>query len=184
VASDKKGEIAERYATALFELAEEKGELDRVAADLRALRGMLAASIELRRMCASPVIGRDAQGRAIAALAGRGEFSTMTANFLGVLSRQGRLFALNVAIRAFLSMLAAKRGEITARVASATPLAEAQVAAVGAALRRALGSAVALEPEVDAKLLGGLVVQVGSRMLDGSLRTKLQRLSLAMKGTA
>ena len=182
MASENKGGIAERYAMALFELAEEKGELDRVAGDLKSLRAMMSGSTELRRMCASPVIGLAAKGRAVAGLAKRADLSIVTANFLGVLAHNGRLAALSATISAFLQLLASKRGELTARVTSATPLNEAQIAAVTAALRRGMGQAVALDPVVNSSLIGGLVVQVGSRMLDGSVKTKLQRLSLAMKG--
>lgn len=182
MASDNKGGIAERYAAALFELAEANGELDRVAGDLRGLRAMLAESTDLRRLCASPVLKKAEQTRAIAALAARAGFSSLTAKFLGVLVTNGRLYAVAGTIAAFLAQLAAKRGELTARVSSAQPLNETQVAAMSAALKRSLGRAVALEPQVDASLLGGLVVQVGSRMLDGSIKTKLQRLSLSMKG--
>ena len=182
MASDKKGGIAERYAMALFELAEEKGELDRVAADLRTVRGMLNESADLRRMCASPVIGLAAKGRAMAGLASRAGLAPITGNFLGLLARNGRLVALGAAIGAFLELLASKRGELTAKVVSAAPLAPGQIDSVSAALKKGLGRSVALETAVDAKLLGGLVVQVGSRMLDGSIKTKLQRLSLAMKG--
>jgi F-type H+-transporting ATPase subunit delta len=167
---------------ALFELAEEKGELDKVAGDLRDLRAMLAASAEFRRMCASPVIGIAAKNRAVAALAKQAGFSTVTANFLGVLARNGRLFALAKTIKAYIALLAAKRGELTAQVISAAPLTEGQVTAVAAALKRGMGRGVALEQSVDAGMIGGLIVQVGSRMIDGSVRTKLQRLSLAMKG--
>jgi len=182
VASENKGGIAERYAMALFELAEEKGELDRVAGDLRSLRAMMRESVDLRRVCASPVIGLAAKGRAMAGLAKRADLSTVTGNFLGVLAHNGRLVVLSATISAFLELLATKRGELTARVTSATPLTETQIAAVTAALKRGMGQAVALDPAVDASLIGGLVVQVGSRMLDGSVKTKLQRLSLAMKG--
>jgi F-type H+-transporting ATPase subunit delta len=183
VASDNKGGIAERYAMALFELAEEKGELDRVAADLRNLRAMLSESMDFRRMCASPVIGLAAKGRAVAGLAKRADLSQATSNFLGVLAHNGRLIVLPATIGAFLELLATKRGELTAHVTSAARLADPQVTSIVAALKRGLGRAVAVETAVDAKLLGGLVVQVGSRMLDGSIKTKLQRLSLAMKGT-
>ena len=182
MASDNKGGIAERYAAALFELAEANGELDRVAGDLKSLRAMLAESADLRRLCASPVLKKAEQNRAIAALSARAAFSPLTAKFLGVLATNGRLFSVLGAIAAFLAQLAAKRGELTARVSSAQPLSESQITAVSAALKRSLGRAVALEPQVDASLLGGLVVQVGSRMLDGSIKTKLQRLSLSMKG--
>jgi len=183
VASEKKSGLAERYATALFELAEEKGELDRVADDLKSLRAMLAESADLRRLVASPVTNRAELYKAVAALAAKAGLSGTVANFLGVLIHNGRLFSLDAAIRAFLAHLAAKRGELTARVTSAAPLNETQIAAVSAALKRALGASAALESTVDPSLLGGLVVQVGSRMVDGSIKTKLQRLSLAMKGT-
>lgn len=182
MASEKKSGIAERYAAALFDLAEERGELDRVAGDLKSLRAMLAESADLRRVVASPVINRAELYKAVAALAADAGLTVTVANFLGVLVHNGRLFSLEAAIRAFLARLAAKRGELTARVTSATPLTEAQVTAVAAALKRALGASAALESTVDPTLLGGLVVQVGSRMVDGSIKTKLQRLSLAMKG--
>lgn len=182
MAFQMKGGLADRYAAALFDLAEEQGELDRVAADLRSLRAMLVASPELKRLCASPVVGRPELGRAMAALAERGAMVALTAHFLGVLVRNGRLFALDATIGAFLARLAAKRGEVTASVASAQPLSVPQTEALAVALKRATGGAVALDATVDPGLLGGLVVQVGSRMVDGSLRTKMQRLSLAMKG--
>lgn len=182
MASQNKGGIATRYAAALFELAEEKGELDKVAGDLRDLRKMLADSADFRRMVASPVIDRKQRTAAVEEIAKRGGLSTLTANFLGVLVHNGRLFTLDATIGAFLALLAGKRGELTAHVSSATPLAESQIAAVSAALKKALGRTVALESSVDPSLIGGLVVKVGSRMIDGSLKTKLQRLSLSMKG--
>ncbi len=182
MASENKGGIAERYAAALFELAEEKGELDKVAGDLRDLRKMLAESNDLRRMIANPVIARKQRLQAVQELAKKAGFSTLTANFLGVLINNGRLFSADAAIGAFLAMLAAKRGELTAQVSSATPLAQSQIDAVSAALKKALGRTVALESTVDPSLIGGLIVKVGSRMIDGSLKTKLQRLSLSMKG--
>jgi F-type H+-transporting ATPase subunit delta len=182
VASENKGGIAGRYAAALFELAEEKGELDKVAGDLRDLRKMLVDSGDLRRMVASPVIDRKERRKAIGEIAQRSGFSSLTGNFLGVLVNNGRLFTLESAISAYLAQLAAKRGELTAQVASAAPLAETQIAAVSAALKKALGRTVALESVVDPSLIGGLIVKVGSRMIDGSLKTKLQRLSLSMKG--
>jgi F-type H+-transporting ATPase subunit delta len=182
VASENKGGIAGRYAAALFELADEKGELDKVAGDLRDLRKMLAESADMRRMVASPVIDRKDRTNAIGEIAKRSGFSTTTANFLGVLVHNGRLFALGNVIGAFLALLATKRGELTAEVSSAQPLTESQIAAVSAALKKALGRTAALESTVDPSLIGGLVVKVGSRMIDGSLKTKLQRLSLSMKG--
>lgn len=182
MASEKKSGIAERYAAALFELADEKGELDRVAGDLKSLRAMLAESADLRRMIASPVT-RGELYKAVAAIASCAGLSDTVAHFLGVLVHNGRLFTLGAAISAYLALLATRRGELTAKVSSATPLTEAQISAVSAALKRALGSTASLDATVDPSLLGGLVVQVGSRMVDGSIKTKLQRLALAMKGT-
>jgi F-type H+-transporting ATPase subunit delta len=182
VASENKGGIAERYAAALFELAEEKGELDKVAGDLRDLRKMLAESADLRRMIANPVIARKQRLAAVEELAKKAGFSHLTHNFLGVLINNGRLFAAKDAIAAYLALLATKRGEMTAQVSSATPLAQSQIDAVSAALKKAMGRTVALESVVDPSLIGGLIVKVGSRMIDGSLKTKLQRLSLSMKG--
>lgn len=182
MASGNKGGIAGRYAAALFELAEEKGELDKVAGDLRDLRKMLADNADMRRMVASPVIDRKDRTNAIGEIAQHSGFSKITANFLGVLVHNGRLFAIDDAIGAFLALLAAKRGELTAEVSSAQPLTESQITAVSAALKKALGRTAALEATVDPSLIGGLVVKVGSRMIDGSLKTKLQRLSLSMKG--
>ena len=183
MASEKKSGIAERYAAALFELAEERGELDRVATDLKSLRAMLAESADFRRLVASPITNRPQLYKAVAVLAQKADLSGTVANFLGVLVHNSRLFSLDAAIRAFLAQLAAKRGELTARVFSAAPLTETQLSAVSAALKRAFGRTAALEATVDPSLLGGLVVHAGSRMVDGSIKTKLQRLSLAMKGT-
>ncbi len=182
MASEDRGAIADRYALALLELAEESAALDPIAADLRALRAMIAESADLRRLLVNPVIDRGLQERAIAALAARAQFGLLVVKFLGLMARKRRLFALEGAIGAFFARLAAKRGEAVARVASARPLSESQLQAVASALHRALGRGTSVEAVVDSSLLGGLVVQVGSRMIDGSLKTKLQRLSLAMKG--
>lgn len=182
-ASESAG-LAERYANALFDLADERKALDAVADDLRQLRAMLAGSPDLDRLVRSPILSRDQQGRAVAALAGKAAFGDLTTNFLGLLARNRRLFAVRSMIEAFLAELAKRRGEVTAKVASAVPLTEAQLATVTDALRRAVGSKVSVDLTVDPSLLGGLVVRVGSRMVDSSIRTKLQRLELAMKGVA
>lgn len=174
--------LAGRYATALFELAAEQNALDAVANDLRALRQLTAESADLARLIASPVIAREQQAKAVTAIAERAGFHAMTRNILGVLAMNRRLFALPGVIDGYLALLAKSRGEVTAEVSSATPLTEAQVAAVTDALRQAIGSKITLDTKVDKRLLGGLVVRVGSRMVDSSLRTKLQKLQLAMKG--
>lgn len=174
--------LAGRYATALYELAEADGTLDQVAEDLTRLRAMMDEVEDLRRLIRSPVLSRDDQGRAIAAVAERAGAADLTRRFLGVLARNRRLFALADVIKAYLGLVASGRGETTAEVVSAQPLTDEQVAAVGESLRRALGGGVAVQTRVDPGLLGGLVVRVGSRMIDSSLRTKLQQLRLAMKG--
>ena len=174
--------LAGRYATALFELAAEQNALDAVANDLRSLRQMVTESADLARLIASPVIRREQQSKAIIALAERAGFHALTRNILGVLAMNRRLFALSGAIDGFLAKLAASRGEVTANVSSAVPLSESQIAALSETLRQVLGSKVTIDTKVDKRLLGGLVVRVGSRMVDSSLRTKLQKLQLAMKG--
>jgi len=182
VSSTDIGAIAERYAAALFELAEQEKALDTVEADLKALKAMTAESRDLQVMLKSPVIGRAEQGAAVAALADKAEWHKLTKNFLGVLARNRRLFALPGVIGAFLARLAAKRGEVTAKITSAAALSAAQKKSLTAALKKAMGQDVILDLEVDPSLLGGMVAQVGSRMIDASLKTKLQQLTLALKG--
>lgn len=174
--------LAGRYATALFELAREHDALDAVAADLDGLRALIDESADLRRLIASPVIGRDEQGRAIATIAERAGCQALTARFLGVMARQRRLFTLPQTIDAFRQMLAADRGEVTAEVTSAAALGDEQLAALRDTVGEQVGRSVTLVHKIDPRLLGGLVVRVGSRMIDASLRTKLHHLELAMKG--
>ncbi len=174
--------LADRYASALYELAEDRGALDQVAADLRTLKGMIDESADLRRLISSPVLGRADQGNALAALGTKAEMNEITRNFLGLVASNRRAFALPGMIRGFLAKLAARRGEVTAHVTSAKALTQAQEGALKAALKKAMGNDVAVEATVDPAVLGGLVVRVGSRMVDSTLRTKLTRLQLAMKG--
>lgn len=174
--------LAERYAAALYELADEGKALDRVAGDLRSLAKALADSPDLMRMIRSPVLGRQEQGRAIKAILDQMGVDALTAKFLGLVAQNRRLFAVPAMIKAFLAELARRRGEIAAEVTSAQPLSPQQAEAVTAALRQAVGSKVTVETRVDPSLLGGMVVRVGSRMVDSSLKTKLQKLELAMKG--
>ncbi len=184
MASEAKGVsgLAGRYATALFELAAGDKALERVAADLARLGSMIAESGDLKALILSPAIGRADQARAIDAVIARAEFSALTRRFVGVVARARRLFALPLMIRDFRILLARQRGEVGAEVTSAAPLDDKRLAAVREALRQATGSEVTLETRVDPSLLGGLIVRVGSRMVDSSLGTKLQKLQLAMKG--
>jgi F-type H+-transporting ATPase subunit delta len=176
--------VAGRYALALFELARDGDALDAVAADLAAFKTMLDESADLRRLVRSPVISRDDQGKALAALSERAGFNALTGKFLGVVAEHRRLFALPGIIEAYSAMLAEHKGEVGAELVSAVPLQEQQVTTLEKQLSSAVGRQVLLSARVDPGLLGGLVVRVGSRMLDASLRTKLRQLELAMKGAA
>ena len=173
--------LAVRYAAALFDLADERHELDTVARDLRELRGMLQGSGDLMRLLRSPVLTRDEQGKAIAAVAESAGLSPLTRDFLEVVARNRRLFAVPDMIEAYLRNLAERRGEVTAVVTVAQPLNEARQAALTEQLRRAVGARVAVDVRVDPALLGGMIVKVGSRMVDASLSSRLQRLRLAMR---
>jgi F-type H+-transporting ATPase subunit delta len=174
--------LAERYAAALFDLADERRLLDEVAADLAQLRAMLRDSADLTRLVRSPVLSREQQGRAIAALAEHAQLSPLTRDFLAVVARNRRLFAVPAMIESYLATLAERRGEVTAEVTAAQPLSEAQQGALGEQLRRAVGRRVTVDMHVDPALIGGMIVKIGSRMVDGSLRSKLRRLQLAMRG--
>lgn len=174
--------LAERYASAFYELASEQRALDQTAADLRSMKAMLDASEDLRRLVRSPLIGREEQAKALDAVLAQAGISQLTRNFVGVVARNRRLFALTAMIEAFLRILAERRGEVTAQVTAAQPLDPEQTAALEDALRRVVGGKVAVDLTVDPSLLGGLVVKIGSRLFDSSVRTKLQRLQLALRG--
>jgi F-type H+-transporting ATPase subunit delta len=176
--------LAERYAAALFDLADERRMLDEVATNLRELRAMLQASGDFLRLIRSPILSRDQQAKAIGMVAERAGLSPLVRDFLAVVARNRRLFAVPAMIEAFLAKLAARRGEVTAEVFAAQPLSEAQLAALNEQLRRSIGSRVSVDVRVDPGLIGGLVVKLGSRMVDGSIKSKLQRLQLAMKSIA
>jgi F-type H+-transporting ATPase subunit delta len=173
--------VAGRYATAIFELALEQKALDQVAADLNRFSEAVDAVDDLERLVKSPVFTAEEQGRALAAILDEIKIEGLTRNFLLLLAKNRRLFASAGIIGAFRAMLAQHRGEISASVASASKLAETQVTALKQALKAALGKDVTLEQSVDPGLLGGLVVKVGSRMIDTSLRTRLNSLKVAMK---
>ncbi|MGB0681710.1 MAG: F0F1 ATP synthase subunit delta [Magnetovibrionaceae bacterium] len=176
--------LAARYASALFDLAVADKALDTVAADLDQLHQMVQESEDLNRLLSSPVISRDDQKKAMAAIAEKAGFSKLTQNFIGTVAANRRLFALPGMLVAFRRQLAAHRGEATAEVVSAKPLSDAQLAALADSLKKAIGTKVSVESKVDPSLLGGLVVKVGSKMIDSSLKTKLAQMRLAMKGVA
>ncbi len=173
--------MAGRYATALFELALESKKLKKVEADLRKFNALLEGSKDLQRLVRSPVFSAEDQRRAIAAIASRAKISGVTANFLQLIAQNRRLFAVGDMIRAFHALAAKHRGEVSAQVTSAHKLSAQQTKALKASLKSAIGQNVQLTSHIDPALLGGLVVKVGSRMIDTSLKTKLDNLQFAMK---
>ncbi len=174
--------LAGRYASALFDLAREQDSLDRVETDLDALAGLLTESRELERALGSPLVKAEGKVGIIKALADKAGFADLTVRFLGVMAARGRLGVLGDIIAAFRAMLAEQRGETSVEVISAIPLEPHQRTAVEEMLKASLGKKVILEPSVDPSLLGGLVLRIGSQLIDASLKTKLRHLDLAMRG--
>jgi F-type H+-transporting ATPase subunit delta len=174
--------VAGRYASALFDLGREQDSLERVGADLVDLKVMLAESPELRRALASPLVPQDAKLGIVRALGEKAGLHDLTVRFLGVLGRQDRLAVIDAVIDTFDTLLADARGEVAVEVVSAMPLSSAQENTVKDMLAGSLGKSINLRSAVDPDLLGGLIVRVGSRMIDASLKTKLRHLELAMRG--
>ncbi|WP_308815377.1 F0F1 ATP synthase subunit delta [Sphingomonas sp. GV3] len=171
-----------RYALALFELARDSKSIDTVEASLSRVRDALDQSADFKALTASPLVARGAAAKAVLAVADALGVDSTTKNFLGVLAENRRLGALPQIIRAFRQLAARHRGEATAEVTSAHPLSGDQVDALKQQLRQRLGREVAVDLSVDPALLGGLVVRIGSQMIDSSIRTRLNALASAMKG--
>lgn len=171
-----------RYASALYDLAGDNGVVTAVEGDLDRLGEAILGNAELAALIRNPQVSRDDAGRAIAAVADVLGLSDLTRKFLGVLAQNRRLAALPEVIRAFSAIAAAARGEVTAQVASAHPLGEEQLAALQAKLKEREGRNVKIATSVDPSLLGGLVVTIGSKRIDSSIRTRLNALAQAMKG--
>jgi len=182
ISSGIQASLAGRYALALFGLARDEKQLESVAAGLDAVRRALAESDDFRALTESPLVGRAEAVKAVAAAADAIGLDPLTRNFLGVLAQNRRLSRLPAIIRAFDTLAARHRGEITAEVVSARPLDDDQVAAIRSNLRARTGRDIAVDLDVDPAILGGLVVRIGSQRIDGSIRTKLNTLALAMKG--
>ncbi len=174
--------ICGRYASAIFDLAIEGGEIDAVTSDLRQLKAMIRKSQDLRRLIESQVLSREDQAAGMTAVIKKAGFTDLTRRFVAIVAHNRRLFILTRIIDAFFALLAEKKGEETATVISAKALSEAQLKSLERGLKKAVGKKVSLETRVDASLIGGLIVQVGSRLVDSSLRHKLDKLQLAMKG--
>jgi F-type H+-transporting ATPase subunit delta len=176
--------MAGRYAAALFELAKEQRQLEQVERDVGTFQSMLDGSDDLRRLVRSPVISADDQAKALVAILEKAGISGLTSNFLKLIARNRRLFAAADMLKGFRTLLARERGEVSADVASAHPLTPEQMQLLSDTLRTSIGKNVRIDTRVDPSLLGGLIVKIGSRMIDSSLRTKLDNLKVAMKGIA
>ncbi len=174
--------LAGRYATALFDLARDQKAIDKVEKSLETLTAALAQSDDFKALTTNPLLSRDQAGKAVAAAAGAMKIDSLTTNFLGVLAQNRRLADLPGMARAFKTLAANDRGEIAADVTSAHPLDAAQVTALKGQLKKRLGRDVSVNLNVDPAILGGLVVQIGSQMIDSSIRTRLNTLANAMKG--
>ena len=173
--------VAERYASALFDLARDESSIVKIEAELASVTGMLDGSPDFRRLVESPVFSAEEQEKAIGAVADKAEIAGLSGNFLRLVAKNRRLFALPGIIRAFRALAAKHRGEVTAEVTSAHVLSDDQVAALKGALKAKLGKDVTLLARVNPALLGGLVVKVGSRMIDTSLRTRLMNVKTQLK---
>lgn len=174
-------EVGDRYAQALFDLADETGVLDAVRADLKSLRAAHGESADLRRLLTSPVIASDDQKKGLTAIADKAKFNGVTRNFLGLLAQNGRARDLTAVIAGFERLYAKKTGVVAAEVTSAVELTTAQMTHVRSALLKALGKAPELTARVDPSILGGLKVKVGSKLFDASLKTKLDQMKFALK---
>jgi F-type H+-transporting ATPase subunit delta len=173
--------VSGRYATALFELARDEKSIDAVRADLDQFDAMLNDSADLKRLVRSPVFAADTQSKALAAVLDKAGITGISANFLKVLTANRRLFAVSDVIRAFRALVARFKGEASADVTVAEPLSDKNLDALKTALKAVSGKDVTLNVKVDPSIIGGLVVKLGSRMVDSSLRTKLNSIKHAMK---
>ncbi|WP_093020290.1 MULTISPECIES: F0F1 ATP synthase subunit delta [unclassified Sphingobium] len=174
--------LSGRYAVALFDLARDAQSLDTVAESLAALKAAVAESPDFKGLINSPVLSREAAGKTIAAVASSIGIDDLTTKFLGVLAQNRRLGQLPAVIRAYETLLSNHKGEARAEVTSAHPLTKTQITALQKSLKARVGREVAVEAKVDPAILGGLVVKIGSQMIDSSIRTRLNTLAMAMKG--
>ena len=173
--------MAGRYANALFELARDKSELERVETDLKGFLGLLDESDDLKRLVASPVFSAEIQENAVSAIADKAGFGDLTKNLLHVIARNRRLSHVEDIIKGFKALLASHRGEVTAEATSAVALTDDQKAKLKASLKEVAGQDIELITKVDASILGGLIVKIGSQQIDDSLRTKLNNINKRMK---
>jgi F-type H+-transporting ATPase subunit delta len=174
-------EVGERYAQALFDLADETGALEAVRADLKSLRAAWGESADLRRLATSPLMAAEDQQKGLVAIADKAKFNGVTRNFLGLLAQNGRARDLTGVIAGFDVLYARKTGVVAAEVVTAQALTAAQLKSIQTALRASLGKDPELSTRVDPALLGGLKVKVGSKLFDASLKTRLDQMKFALK---
>jgi F-type H+-transporting ATPase subunit delta len=173
--------VAGRYASALYDLATEQNQVKLVEQGMTQLQSMFDGSEDMRRLVRSPVFSADEQGKALDAVMGKAQIGGLTANFVKLIARNRRLFVLPEMIRNFHKLVAQGRGEMQAEVVSAVALNDAQMQLLKDTLKASAGKDVSITSRVDPALLGGLVVKIGSRMIDSSIATKLNSLKIAMK---
>jgi F-type H+-transporting ATPase subunit delta len=173
--------MAGRYATALFDLAQESNAIDAVKADLDRFDALVAGSADLTRVVRSPVFSAQEQLQALTVILDRAGIGGLTARFLKLVVTNRRLFAVRDMARAYRGLVAKAKGEATAEVTVAEQLKDEHLTALRAALNAVSGKNVDLKVKVDPAIIGGLVVKLGSRMVDTSLRTKLNAIRHAMK---
>jgi F-type H+-transporting ATPase subunit delta len=173
--------MAGRYATALFELALEGNAIDAVISDLDKFDAMIAASPDLARLVRSPVFGAEDQTRAVGALLDKAGIGGLAGKFVRLVASNRRLFAIQDVIRAYKAMVAKHKGEVTAQVTVAEKLSDARLGEIKSALKSVTGKDVQVDVKIDPAIIGGLIVKLGSRMIDSSLRTKLNAIKFAMK---
>ena len=174
--------LAGRYASALYELADQGRALDTIADDLVNFRQLMVDSEDLNRLIRSPVVSRADQNTGLMAILEKANANSLTKKFIGAVVMNRRIFVIGEIIDVFMSELAERRGEIKASVVSAVELSAKQIKDLTGSLNKVLGQKVSIDLTVDTSLIGGLIVRVGSRMIDSSIRSKLQRLQTAMKG--
>jgi F-type H+-transporting ATPase subunit delta len=173
--------VAQRYASSLFELALEAKQVDEVGGELARFEALVADSADMKRLVESPVFSSDDQLAAVTAVLDKAGIAGLAGNFIKVAASNRRLFAVPGMIKAYAAIVARHRGEVTADVSTAMALNATQEKELKAALKSVTGKDVTLNVTVDPAILGGLIVKVGSRQIDTSLRTKLSTLKLALK---
>jgi F-type H+-transporting ATPase subunit delta len=176
-------EIARRYATAFFDLAQAEGKTEQAAADFLALAGVLSSGREFASFLNNPILRRSQQAEALSAVAKQLKLSPLAEKFIGLLAQKRRLGALPEIAAAVQTLLSEHKGEVTAHVTAAQALDQAQISAISATLGKQLGKAVKVQLEIDPEIMGGLIIKVGSKLIDSSVRTKLDRLHRALKNS-